>query len=195
MGTFNRMSTTDCQDYIVPDVLQPGLVTVFCGRAPSPESARRRAYYAHFSNKFWEILAETGLTDRLLEPEDYHLLPQYGIGLTDINKTEFGSDHELSGSGDNPLTIHDKMLKYRPQILAFNGKNNFRMYSHAVHQTVKSAPVEFGCQSTVHIERTEVWVLPNTSARARGYWDSLHWHALAERHFEKMSECEIVPTD
>ncbi|MYD78418.1 MAG: hypothetical protein F4239_05885 [Gammaproteobacteria bacterium] len=100
---------TQSDSYIVPDVLESGLTTVFCGRAPSPESARRRAYYAHFSNKFWEILAESGLTERQLDPEDYALLPRYGIGLTDINKTEFGSDHELSGSGDNPRALVDKI--------------------------------------------------------------------------------------
>lgn len=174
------------QNHLVPDVLSPGLTTVFCGRAPSPESARRRAYYAHFSNKFWEILFEAGFTDRHLDPEEYQILPEYGIGLTDINKTESGSDHELSGSGDNPRALHDKIAKCQPRFLAFNGKNNFRLYCHAIHQTPKSAVVNYGCQNTLLIASTEVWVLPNTSARARGYWDSSHWHQLARRHRQQM---------
>ncbi len=181
----------DCnKDYIVSDVLESGLTTVFCGRAPSPESARRKAYYAHFSNMFWKILAETGLTDRLLEPEEYHLLSRYGIGLTDINKTEFGSDHELSGSGDNPRSLHEKIQTYQPYILAFNGKNNFRLYSHEVHQTAKSAAVAFGRQESLRIGATEVCVLPNTSARARGYWDSDIWHAVAKRHAKIQSKAQ-----
>ncbi len=184
------MNTTQSKaNYIVPDVLEPGLVTVFCGRAPSPESARRRAYYAHFSNQFWNILAETGLTDHQLEPEEYLLLPRYCIGLTDINKFESGSDHELSGSGDNPLALYEKIRRFQPKILAFNGKNNFRMFSSEVKQTSKSLAVAYGRQHTAYFDSTEVWVLPNTSARARGYWDPSHWHDLARQHkkFMKVS--------
>ncbi len=176
---------TQSDSYIVPDVLESGLTTVFCGRAPSPESARRRAYYAHFSNKFWEILAESGLTERQLDPEDYALLPRYGIGLTDINKTEFGSDHELSGSGDNPRALVDKIEQFQPRILAFNGKNNFRMFANEAYRTSKSTPVDYGLQSELTIKSTEIWVLPNTSARARGYWDPVYWYRLSRRHQEK----------
>ncbi len=167
-------------------MLEPGLTTVFCGRAPSPESARRRAYYAHFSNKFWDILAETGLTERCLDPEEYHLLPRFGIGLTDINKTESGSDHELSGSGDDPRALHEKIQRFQPRLLAFNGKNNFRLFSHEVYRTSVSIEVNYGRQVKPTVGTTEVWVLPNTSARARGYWDPLHWHDLARRHREQI---------
>ncbi|MXW47719.1 MAG: mismatch-specific DNA-glycosylase, partial [Gammaproteobacteria bacterium] len=162
---------TQSDSYIVPDVLESGLTTVFCGRAPSPESARRRAYYAHFSNKFWEILTESGLTERQLDPEEYAQLPSYGIGLTDINKTEFGSDHELTGSGDNPRALFDKIEQFQPKILAFNGKNNFRMFVNEAYGISKSTPVDYGLQGELTIKSTEIWVLPNTSARARGYWD------------------------
>src|SRR5882672_9978757 len=67
--------------HILPDLLVPGLTLVFCGTAPSSVSAARRAYYAGPGNRFWSILAETGLTPRRLEPEEYGLLPQFGIGL------------------------------------------------------------------------------------------------------------------
>ena len=179
---------TQSDSYIVPDVLEPGLTTVFCGRAPSPESARRRAYYAHFSNKFWEILAESGLTERQLEPEEYAQLPLYGIGLTDINKTEFGSDHELTGSGDNLRALFDKIELFQPRILAFNGKNNFRMFANEAYRTSKSAQVDYGLQSGLTIKSTEIWVLPNTSARARGYWNSAYWQEISKRHQEKRKQ-------
>lgn len=178
---------TQSDSYIVPDVLQAGLTTVFCGRAPSPESARRRAYYAHFSNKFWEILVESGLTERQLEPEEYVQLPRYGIGLTDINKTEFGSDHELSGSGDNPRALVDKIEQFQPKILAFNGKNNFRMFANEAYRTPKSNQVDYGLQKGLMIKSTEIWVLPNTSARARGYWNPVYWYELSKKH-QKMSK-------
>lgn len=171
-------------EYIVPDVLESGLVTIFCGRAPSPESARRRAYYAHYSNKFWEILAEIKMTNRQLAPEEFHLLPQLGIGLTDINKTESGSDHELSGRGDSPHSVYDKIKTYEPRILAFNGKNNCRMFFHAIFRKPKNFPVDYGIQESYRVGETIIFVLPNTSARARRFWNSEYWHQLAKRHGE-----------
>lgn len=169
-------------DYIVPDVLAPGLVTVFCGRAPSPESARQRAYYAHFSNQFWKILADVGMTDRQLTPKEFHLLPNFGIGLTDINKTESGSDHELSGSGDSPMTVYGKIKIHQPRILAFNGKNNCRMFLNAVFKEPKNLPIDYGIQEPYVVGDTKIFLLPNTSARARAFWQPEHWRSLAVMH-------------
>ncbi len=169
-------------DYIVPDVLASGLITVFCGRAPSPESARQRAYYAHFSNQFWKILAETGMTDRRFAPTEFHLLPNFGIGLTDINKTESGSDHELSGSGDAPRTVYEKIKLHQPRILAFNGKNNCRMFLHAVFKEPKNMPIDYGAQEPYKVGDTKIYLLPNTSARARAFWQPEYWWSLAEIH-------------
>src|SRR3954464_11234255 len=81
---------------VLPDVLVPGLKLVFCGTAPSPTSAARGAYYAGPGNRFWDILAETGLTPRRLAPEEYGLLPQFGIGLTDIVKSQSGVDADIA---------------------------------------------------------------------------------------------------
>ncbi len=169
-------------DYIVPDVLASGLITVFCGRAPSPESARQRAYYAHFSNQFWKILAETGMTDRQFTPTEFHLLPKFGIGLTDINKTESGSDHELSGSGDAPMTVYEKIKIHQPRILAFNGKNNCRMFLHAVFREPKNLPIDYGIQESYKVGDTKIYLLPNTSARARAFWQPEYWRSLAVMH-------------
>ena len=174
--------------YIVPDVLRPGLITVFCGRAPSPESARRRAYYAHRSNKFWEILAKTGLTDRQLKPEEFGELPAYGIGLTDINKVESGSDHELTGSGDDPSSVYLKIERYQPQVLAFTGKNNCQMYLNWALGVSKSKRLNYGWQESIFIGETRLFVLPSTSARARGYWDEQPWFMLAEWHINRLSK-------
>ena len=178
----SKKNSVSESDYIVRDVLQTGLITVFCGRAPSKESKRRSAYYAHRSNKFWEILAETGLTDRQLEPEEFGSLPSYGIGLTDLNKTEFGSDHELTGQGDSPESVLEKIKVYRPRLLAFTGKNNSRLFFHSVFGISKNAEIEYGLQKSLLVDITNIHVLPSTSARARGYWNSDYWHELANHH-------------
>ena len=72
---------------VLPDLLRPGLRIVFCGTAAGTVSAARGAYYAHPQNRFWSALHAAGLTPRQLRPEEFGLLPQWGLGLTDIAKT------------------------------------------------------------------------------------------------------------
>jgi len=82
--------------YVLPDVLGPGLAVVFCGTAAGAESARRGAYYAGPGNAFWHTLYHVGLTPRQLQPEEYRLVGQFGLGLTDLAKHAAGADAVLS---------------------------------------------------------------------------------------------------
>src|SRR4051812_44186349 len=88
-----RMSTR--AEGLLPDVLAPGLNVVFCGTAAGAVSAARGCYYAHPQNKFWRALHLSGLTPRLLAPEEFAALPSFGLGLTDIAKTVCGMDNQL----------------------------------------------------------------------------------------------------
>ena len=83
------------RDPVLPDLVRPGLRIVFCGTAAGTVSAARGAYYAHPQNRFWAALCAAGLTPRLLKPEEFEQLPQWGIGLTDIAKRASGMDREL----------------------------------------------------------------------------------------------------
>ncbi len=80
---------------VLPDLLRPGLKFVFCGTAAGTISAARGAYYAHPQNRFWPALHAAGLTSRLLGPEEFGQLPQWGLGLTEIAKHVSGMDREL----------------------------------------------------------------------------------------------------
>ena len=157
---------------ILPDLLQPGLDIVFCGMAPSEESARRQAYYAHPGNRFWRTLHETGLTPRLFAPEEYVQLPALGIGFTDVNKTEIGRDSALSRDALDPGAVRCKITKFQPRFLACTSKN--------AGQLVLGGPVaRYGLQDAT-IGTTRVFVLPSTSGAAVRYWDIAPWHALAK---------------
>src|ERR1700704_211827 len=81
--------------HVLPERLRPGLRLVFCGTAAGKQSALQKAYYANKQNKFWRTLHEVGLTPRLFEPNEFPLLWELGIGLTDIAKYHFGMDHQL----------------------------------------------------------------------------------------------------
>jgi TDG/mug DNA glycosylase family protein len=156
---------------VLEDVLQPGLRIVFCGSAVGSASAARQAYYAGRGNQFWPVLLRTGLTSRLLIPEEYRSLTEFGIGLTDINKTEYGSDRMLTKSASDGPCLQTKILQYAPKVLAFNGKRSAQAYLNC-----KSPP--FGLHPQT-IGSTQIFVLPSTSGAARGFWDESHWQALA----------------
>src|SRR6185437_4604680 len=89
------MDDTRAIAHVLPDVLEPGLRIVFCGTVAGTVSARRGAYYAHPQNRLWPALYAAGLTPRLMKPEEYPELLQWGLGLTDIAKHVSGMDREL----------------------------------------------------------------------------------------------------
>ena len=164
--------------HILPDVLEPGVVTLFCGSAAGAVSARLGLPYAGPGNRFWPILAETGLTPRLFAPDEYRALPALGLGITDVNKTESGSDASLSGRGDDPDALRAKLKAFRPAILAFTAKRPAQVFLKAVFGI--AAP-DYGVQDR-DLDGTEIHVLPSPSGLAVRWWEPAIWHRLAERH-------------
>lgn len=157
---------------ILPDVLAPDLRVVFCGVAPGRVSAARRAYYAGPGNKFWPTLHKTGLTPRLFAPREYPAVLALGIGLTDVCKTDFGADHELSPDAFDPAGFRRKMELYRPRAIAFDGK-------FAAKKAFQVKTIPYGRQPD-RLFGAAVFVLPSPSGRARRFWDERYWFELAE---------------
>ena len=155
---------------LVPDVLIPGLKIVFCGTAPSAESFRQRAYYAHPGNRFWPTLAAVGLTPRLLRPAEFTELPRYGLGLTDVCKTAHGQDADLSPGDFDATGLREKIDRNRPGILAFTSKR-------AAREALGFA-AGYGLQKET-LGVTRLFVLPSTSGLATRFWDESHWRELA----------------
>jgi TDG/mug DNA glycosylase family protein len=158
---------------VVPDLLQSGLTLVLCGTAPSRASKEAQAYYAHPGNIFWKTLFEVGLTPRQFDPCDYPQLLRHGLGLTDLNKTEWGADAELSPSGFDRQAFAEKMRHYRPRLIAFDSKFAAQTYFAA-------KKIGYGLQSET-VFGIPVYVVPSTSGRARMYFDPRPWQELAGR--------------
>ncbi len=163
---------------VLPDLLSEGLITVFCGSAAGRVSAELGAPYAGPGNKFWPMLAETGLTPRRFAPQESALLPGLGIGLTDINKSQCGSDRDLSAAGDDPDALLDKIEHCQPRILAFTAKRPAQVFLARVHGR-KS--VAYGRQPE-RIGTTSLFVLPSPSGLAQYWWEPSWWHELARLH-------------
>ena len=116
---------------MLPDVLRPGLRIVFCGTAAGTVSAARGAYYAHPQNRFWSALHGAGLTPRLLRPEEFGELPQWGLGLTDIAKIVSGMDRELPPGAlgrEACAELKAKIEAAEPKLLAFTSLAAGRRY-------------------------------------------------------------------
>lgn len=158
---------------MLPDTLAENLKLVFCGTAAGAKSAAVGAYYAGPGNKFWPMLYETGLTKRLFRPEEFKLLPTLGIGLTDLVKHKSGSDSHLSQSDFNDISLfREKIERYRPGILCFNGKK-------AAQQFFQTTAVDYGLTAST-IGKTRIFIAPSTSGAANGFWDPSHWHTLSQ---------------
>ena len=166
-----RMAATDPAD-VLPDVLGPGLRIVFCGSAAGAVSARVGAYYAGPGNRFWPTLHSVGLTPRLLAPAEFRTVLDYGIGLTDLCKTEAGADADLSRYADDVAALTTKIARHRPAVLAFNGKRAGRVFLGA-------ETLDYGKQAR-RIGGTEIHVLPSTSGAARRWWDETFWRRVAD---------------
>lgn len=156
---------------ILPDLLEARLSLVICGTAPSLVSKQLQAYYAHPGNIFWRTLREAGLTPEQLVANAYPDLLKYRIGLTDLNKTEWGADSELSRNGFDTLAFTEKMRRFQPRAIAFSSK-------FAALQFFGRTEVQYGRQ-TETLGGIAIFVMPSTSGRARRYFDISHWRALA----------------
>jgi TDG/mug DNA glycosylase family protein len=159
--------------HALPDVLAPSLAVVFCGTAAGEKSAARGTYYAGPGNSFWTTLYAVGLTPRQLIPAEFRTLPSFGIGLTDIAKCRSGNDAALAACDFDVPAFGEKVRRFEPRAIGFNGKK-----AAAVFYGYRTGDLVYGLQAA-QIGTTAVWVLPSTSAAARGSWSMEPWRAMA----------------
>jgi TDG/mug DNA glycosylase family protein len=165
---------------LLPDVLKPGLDLVFCGTAPSRISFERRAYYANPGNSFWRTLAVVGLLPEPLTPERYTEVLRFGLGLTDLNKTEWGSDHELSPEGFDLAGLQRKLARYRPAAVAFTSKNAACLFF--ARRSLPAGPVPDDLPYALKpaaLRNIRYFVLTSPSGRAKSWWSIEPWQAAA----------------
>jgi TDG/mug DNA glycosylase family protein len=160
--------------HILPDILPAGLRAVICGTAAGAKSAARTAYYADSSNQFWSVLQQVGLTPQRLTPDDFLILPEFGLGLTDIAKIVSGTDAKLPlGAFDVPAFVAS-IRHCQPDMVAFNGKTAARIF----YGFPSRRRLDYGLGPLVP-NFPRIFVLPSTSGNARGYWNLQWWQEFA----------------
>jgi double-stranded uracil-DNA glycosylase len=160
----------------VPDVLGTGLGIVFCGINPGLRSAAAGAHFANPRNDFWRLLADSGLTPRVLVPEEQELMLEFGYGLTNaaFRTTRGSSDLRRADFEGAAERLERIARELQPRVIAFVGKAGYE-------GACRERP-ELGLQER-RLGETSLFVLPSTSPAnaAVPYEERLRWFRTLER--------------
>ena len=142
---------------IVPDVIAPGLLVLFCGINPGLYSGYTRHHFARPGNRFWPTLYVAGVTPRLFKPEEERELLPLGFGITNLVARVTTAAAELT---DAELTAGAEILSHkvaanRPRVLAVLGITAYRQAFRQPAAALGRQPATLG--------GSIVWVLPNPS--------------------------------
>lgn len=144
------------------DILGPDLRVVIAGTIAAWHRAEQEHYYAGAGNNFWLLLHESGLTPRRLAPAEEHRLPGFGIGLTDLVRTE------RSAPGEPPRfdvpTFEGTLRSAAPRAIAFVSKTAAASYARAAGERAPRAYGELGWT----VAGRPAFVLPGPSGANNG---------------------------
>jgi TDG/mug DNA glycosylase family protein len=160
--------------HILPDRLAPELDVWFVGTAAGPRSAAVGAYYAHPGNRFWRALHQAKITPRLFAPEEYPLLLDLGIGLTDFCKVSWGVDSQIARQHFDVAGFARKVKQLRPKAIAFTSKTAASLWLDR-----STGRIVIGRQKSADPVGPAVFVLPSPSGLATSYWSIEPWRDLS----------------
>jgi TDG/mug DNA glycosylase family protein len=135
---------------------------LFVGINPGVRSAAIGHHFAGYSNRFWKLLFDSGLTPERLSPEEDARLAEWGLGVTNlIPRCTAGidalrRDEYVAGI----RTLRRKVRRWRPDAVVFVGVTLFRV----VFARPPRAAIALGLQRET-FEGSRVFVLPNPSGR------------------------------
>ncbi|RVX43164.1 G/U mismatch-specific uracil-DNA glycosylase [Nonomuraea polychroma] len=142
---------------MIDDVLGPSLDVLFCGINPGLMSEATGHHFARPGNRFWPALHLSGFTPRLLAPAEQHLLPSYGLGITNIVPRASAKASELTREElvEGGAALASKVTEAGPKVLAVLGVSAYR--------TAFLRPkARIGPQGET-VGGARIWVLPNPS--------------------------------
>jgi len=164
------------------DRIKPGLRVLLVGINPGVRSALTGHHFAGFSNRFWRLLADSGLVPELLSFEQDHRLPEFGFGITNLvaRPTPGITDLAPAEYVEGWKALEAKIRRFRPEVVALVGVTLYRAIgplilvkiSGEVDRKTRAAlrlrPIALGLQPlTVH--GAQIFVLPNPSGRNANY--------------------------
>ena len=141
----------------LPDIVAPDLLVLFCGINPGIKSAESGHNFARPGNRFWPALHGGGFTPRRLRPEEDGLLPQFGLGITNLVDRPSRGEADLSKEEirAGAAALEALVARIRPRVLAMVGIGAYRV-------GFARPKAKLGLQEET-IAGVPIWVLPNTS--------------------------------
>jgi TDG/mug DNA glycosylase family protein len=148
------------------DRVRPPVRVLFVGINPGIRSAVTGHHFAGYSNRFWNLLYESGLVPERVRAEDDLRLPEWGYGVTNlVPRPSAGIDtlRPEEYAAGVPV-LRRKVRRWRPEIVAFVGVTLFRV----VFCRPARLAVSLGLQPET-LEGARIFVLPNPSGRNANY--------------------------
>lgn len=136
----------------LPDYLDEGLDVVFVGTSVGEESSQRKHYYSDSSNRFWDLVNQSGLVSDMVGAENDRLIVDDKCGLTDLAKN---SDSNLETSGFDVEGFIRKIETCKAKVVAFNGKRAYK-------EVFKRDANDYGLAEEI-VSESYVFVLPSSS--------------------------------
>jgi TDG/mug DNA glycosylase family protein len=165
----------------VPDILAPGLRCVFCGINPGRRSSAAGSHFANPRNDFWRLLADAGLTPRLLDPSEQWDMLGLGYGLTNAayRTTKGSSDLRRGDFAGSAERLERLAAELEPGTIAFVGKSSFQG-AFGVSRS------DLGLQERM-LGGTTLFVVPSTSPAnaAVSYEERLAWFTRLAEHLDR----------
>jgi double-stranded uracil-DNA glycosylase len=152
------------------DILAPDLRCVLVGINPGIKSAEAGHHFANPRNDFWRLLADSGLTSRLLDPSEEQLLLADGLGVTNAAR------RVTRGSGELRRTDFADAGERLGRIARDLHAGSFAFVGKQAYAGAFGERVGHGLQSRT-LEGRPLFVLPSTSPAnaAVPYAEKLRW--------------------
>ena len=153
----------------------PNPRVLFVGINPGVRSAVTGHHFAGYSNRFWNLLHESGLVPEPLTAEDDDRLPEWGYAVTNLIARPSPGIDDLKPQEyvEGWAVLNRKIARLRPSIVAFIGVTLYRAVLPLVSAAERGAArrerrsVLGACPLVVHGAR--IFVLPNPSGRNANY--------------------------
>ncbi|WP_059170704.1 mismatch-specific DNA-glycosylase [Bacillus sp. FJAT-27445] len=153
---------------MVRDHLRENLDILFIGFNPSILSGETGHHFASPNNRFWKILFNASITPRLYKPVEDYLLPEIGLGLTNIVSRPTRAADEITKDeySKGRIELKEKILVYKPRIACFVGKGVYQQYS-------PKKDIPWGIQAEPMVVGTIDFVAPSSSGLVRMKMDEI----------------------
>ncbi len=145
------------------DLAGPNLRVMFCGINPGTLSAELGLHFARPGNRFWKLLCAGGFTGSVLLPVEQHMLPELGIGITNLvdRATAAASELRRAELRDGASQLEAKAARLRPRCVAILGLQAYRTAFQRPKAEIGRQPERLG--------GALLWLLPNPSGLQAHY--------------------------